>query len=107
MHVEWETPISVPYDFCLWNQKNATLYVPAGSKAAYEAADYWKEFKEIVEMAQVTKFAVEQGKTYTSGQRFDFDNISLTIGEAGDANGDGEINITDITLVLDIINSAR
>jgi len=26
-----------------------TLYVPFGSKAAYEAADYWKEFKEIVE----------------------------------------------------------
>ena len=32
------------------NRTNATLYVPAGSKAAYEAADYWKEFKEIVEM---------------------------------------------------------
>ena len=27
-----------------------TLYVPAGSKAAYKAAAYWKEFKEIVEM---------------------------------------------------------
>ena len=24
--------------------------MPSGSKAAYEAADYWKEFKEIVEM---------------------------------------------------------
>ncbi len=32
------------------NSANATLYVPEGSKAAYEAADYWKEFKEIVEM---------------------------------------------------------
>jgi len=28
---------------------NVTLKVPAGCKAAYEAADYWKEFKEIVE----------------------------------------------------------
>ena len=26
---------------------NATLYVPAGSKAVYEAADYWNDFKEI------------------------------------------------------------
>lgn len=26
------------------------LYVPVGSKALYEAADYWKEFKEIVEV---------------------------------------------------------
>ena len=66
-----------------------TLYVPAGSKAAYEADENWKSsFKEIVEYKQPTKFAVEQGKTYTSGQRFDFDNISLTIGEAGGADFD-------------------
>ena len=32
------------------NCANAILYVPAGSKEAYAAADYWKEFKEIVEM---------------------------------------------------------
>ena len=31
------------------NRTNATLYVPAGSKEAYEAADYWTEFKEIIE----------------------------------------------------------
>ena len=33
------------------NRANATLYVPAGSKATYAAANYWKNFKEIVEMA--------------------------------------------------------
>ena len=32
------------------NRANAILYVPTGCKTAYEAADYWKEFKEIVEM---------------------------------------------------------
>ena len=32
------------------NRANATLTVPYGSKAAYEAADYWKEFGTIVEM---------------------------------------------------------
>ena len=31
------------------NYANATLYVPVGAKAAYEAADYWKEFAQIVE----------------------------------------------------------
>jgi len=31
------------------NRTEATLHVPVGSKEAYEAADYWKEFKEIVE----------------------------------------------------------
>lgn len=32
------------------NRSNVVLYVPIGCKAAYEAADYWKEFKEIIEM---------------------------------------------------------
>ena len=32
------------------NRTNATLYVPAGSRAAYEAANYWKEFDTIEEM---------------------------------------------------------
>ena len=31
------------------NRANATLYVPVGSKAAYEVASYWKEFMKIVE----------------------------------------------------------
>ncbi|MCR5433691.1 MAG: leucine-rich repeat protein [Bacteroidaceae bacterium] len=40
------------------NSSNATLYVPAGSKAAYEAADYWKDFKEIVEMPATSSLAI-------------------------------------------------
>ena len=32
------------------NRTNATLHVPEGCTSAYEAADYWKEFKEIVEI---------------------------------------------------------
>ena len=31
------------------NRANATLTVPKGSKSAYENADVWKEFKEIIE----------------------------------------------------------
>ena len=30
-----------------------TLYVPLRSKSAYEFADYWKEFKEIVEVSNI------------------------------------------------------
>lgn len=48
--VEWTEPINITNDV-FSNRTNATLYVPAGSKAAYEAADYWKEFKAIVEYA--------------------------------------------------------
>ena len=44
-----ETPVTIT-SRVFSNRSNATLYVPAGCKAAYEAADYWKQFKEIVEM---------------------------------------------------------
>ena len=32
------------------NLANATLFVPTGCRAAYEAADYWKEFGEVLEV---------------------------------------------------------
>ena len=40
------TPVAITQDV-FTNQTNAILYVPKGSKEAYQAADYWKEFKEI------------------------------------------------------------
>ena len=45
------TPATI-YSNTFSNRSNATLYVPAGCKAAYEAANYWKEFKEIVELGK-------------------------------------------------------
>jgi hypothetical protein len=44
------SPISVGY-YTFSNRANATLYVPKGSKSAYQEANYWKEFKEIIEIA--------------------------------------------------------
>lgn len=41
-------------DYTFSNRANATLYVPYGCKATYEAADYWKDFKEIIEMPDLT-----------------------------------------------------
>ena len=32
------------------NRANSILYVPKGSRSAYKAANYWKEFKNIVEL---------------------------------------------------------
>ena len=58
--------------FSNYNQNiQRTLYVPSGTKAAYEAADGWKGFKEIVEK-EVTKVTlnktnatIEKGKSKT------------------------------------------
>ena len=55
------------------NSANATLYVPKGSKEAYAAADYWKEFKEIVEISP------------------------------GDADGDGNVDQKDVDVVVEYI----
>ena len=46
-----ETPATLDYyTFSMTDISSATLYVPVGSKDAYLAADYWKEFGNIVEM---------------------------------------------------------
>jgi hypothetical protein len=44
---------------------SATLYVPAGTKALYEATDGWKEFKNIVEMEPETP-AYHDGEVFTA-----------------------------------------
>ncbi|MBR3612271.1 MAG: leucine-rich repeat domain-containing protein [Bacteroidaceae bacterium] len=43
-----ETPVSIEYS--IFSNYSATLYVPIGAKEAYQAADYWKEFTNIVEI---------------------------------------------------------
>ena len=65
--VENETPITIGVSV-FPDRANQILYVPAGSKAAYEAADYWKEFKEIREIgnSEVTKsFVTYTGSDYS------------------------------------------
>ena len=63
------TPVAITQNV-FTNRTNATLYVPKGSKDAYKAADYWKEFKEIIEIDENTQFNLtyivdgEEYKTY-------------------------------------------
>ena len=50
--VDIETPLPITAS-TFTNKENATLIVPKGSKSAYEVADYWKEFKEIIDGSDV------------------------------------------------------
>ncbi|MBQ7661960.1 MAG: leucine-rich repeat domain-containing protein [Prevotella sp.] len=43
------TPVAISQNV-FTSRKKATLYIPKGSKDAYEAANIWKEFKEIIEI---------------------------------------------------------
>jgi len=48
--VDWQMPLSVPSNvFPGVNTATATLYVPSGTKALYQAAPVWKDFGNIVE----------------------------------------------------------
>jgi hypothetical protein len=47
--VGWTTPPAISYNFSGVPLNAATLHVPAGTKATYEAANVWKEFGNIVE----------------------------------------------------------
>ena len=60
------------------NAANANLYVPRGSKTAYEEAG-WTAFKSIIE-------------TDMAGG-----------GKKGDVNGDGEVTISDVVGIVDLI----
>lgn len=48
--IKREWPISINDDWEFPDRNNATLYVPKGCKSVYKGADFWKDFKEIVEI---------------------------------------------------------
>ena len=104
-------PLSIAYG-TFSNPKNATLYVPKGSKAVYEAADYWKEFKEIIEIDPiVTGDANADGEVNvtdivaTVNKIMGHEDASFNM-TAADVNKDGEINVTDIVMMVNIIMSS-
>jgi len=75
--INTESPVGFStVDGTFYNRANVTLYVPYGSKAIYEATNnYWKQFKEIVEMTPVqvgsTGFA-----TFCSPFALDFSSVT-------------------------------
>ena len=50
--VENNTPVTITTNTFSNIKNRTTLYVPQGSKEAYENADVWKDFKEIVEYGE-------------------------------------------------------
>ena len=84
--VEMNTPLSIN-DGAFTNRVNATLYVPTGCKKLYQETDYWKEFKEIVELENIT---------------FADANVKDVCVQNWDTNGDGEIDGYEAIAVTDL-----
>ena len=62
-----KTPFDIDESVFSDSYTSATLYVPAGTKAKYEATDGWKEFKNIVEMEAQDLEPVDGGEDISFG----------------------------------------
>ena len=68
---------------------DATLYVPVGSKAKYEATDGWKKFKNIVEISDAPI-------TFADAK------VKAACVEKWDTNGDGELSYEEAAAVTEL-----
>lgn len=96
--VEKETPVSID-QYTFTNRANATLYVPYGSVAAYEDADYWKGFKYIKVITEDIIIGSAGMGTFSSTHPLDFsgtDDIKAYIVSAFKPST-GEVTLTRIT----------
>jgi hypothetical protein len=86
---------------------DATLYVPAGSLAAYREADGWKEFVNIRGIGDIDGDGVLNIRDLTSLIDLILNGSANVEDYPGaDVNGDGVINITDVTRLIDQILSS-
>jgi hypothetical protein len=81
--VEWESPLSISYYvFDNLNKSNITLLVPEGTKENYENASYWKDFKIVEYIPNVTiKMATNGGSPreaigYSCEKGLDFTGVT-------------------------------
>ena len=93
---------------------SCTLYVPRGTKAAYQAADTWRAFLNIVEVdfpEEFTRGDVNDDHSVNIADvtsLIDYllsgDATAISLGGA-DVNEDGAVNIADVTSLIDYLLS--
>lgn len=85
MYVNLGTPLDVDGDIMAsGNQRKWTLYVPSGSKKAYQANKYWCGFLSIIEDSKLvsgngTPSGEGEGGGSTLVPKYDYRNLSYTI----------------------------
>ena len=85
-----ERPITIPTDtFYGTATSSCDLHVRTGSKVRYEAQDVWKDFLFIFEDAE-DYVNIQSGDNNSSGIK-------------GDVNGDGQVDISDVNSVINIM----
>ena len=100
--IKKETPLPIG-ESTFSNRTDATLYVPYGCKAAYEAADYWKEFKEIIEIGDADGDGSVDVNDVTSTINHILNKpVASFYEKAADVDGDGVIDVNDVQGIIDI-----
>lgn len=77
LYVFIPTPLPIRYDDFSYSY-SATLHVPVGCKSKYQAAEYWKNFNEIVEDANPTRISEISTKVATQQQVFTLDGSQIS-----------------------------
>ena len=98
-------PSTVPFSQYAFDSEvyeTVTLYVPAGTKALYEAADGWKLFLHIEEIGNVQLLLAKDMVTYTSKTALDFSTPveGLTAYTVSSVNNDGKAVLSEVTSVV-------
>lgn len=96
------------YAFYQKTQREATLYVPSASLAAYKNHMYWNQFANICSIGDNDGDGVLNVKDVS-------DLIDLILAgtasiedyPAADVNGDGNINVADMTSLIDMLLSSN
>jgi Peptidase C10 family. len=105
VYVQRPVPVTIS-ESTFSNRTNATLYVPFGSKGAYEAAKYWQDFSKIVEIAK--------GDVNCDGSVDIADAVCIVNQVVGkttpvfmesvaDVNDDGDIDIADAVKIVNLV----
>lgn len=76
----------------------AQLYVPAGTKALYEATEGWKDFKNIVEMVNIDP--IEGETTVNTANLISQDLSDNVVDDVYYNTGDGSYDATDGSIVI-------
>ncbi len=102
--VNWTTPI-VPASNAFPNRANQVLYVPEGTKATYQSADIWKEFRwALVPGESLDNYAIYNtgAKTltfYHDGQALSRPGKGYLL-NTGDNTPEWNVNSTNVTTVV-------
>ena len=96
--VKKQTPISIDEN-TFPTRANIPLYVPMGSGNLYKAANYWKDFKEIIEVENIDDYV--QGEIFTAPVDLDNGNkVLMTFKVIDAANKTVQVGVGDSASIV-------